>query len=387
MSDRRYSYDNKGRRCVESKDDYKKRHNGKSPDCFIAGTMVKTLFGDKPIESIKEGDCVYTPFGIQKVLKNWKTETEEITTVLFSNGAKISSKNNHRYYTDNGFIPACKLLDSMIECFSWGKILLWQVKSLFSTKARSISFKQAVDTIQSGKIIMGRDFFTGSFGLNTTGLFQKDTRFTILIRIGATMIYPILKWFGQKIIYRDTSKNTIKTQGTKQRIKLISTQLEIQQKNGMDQTQEENGIAYTEKSHGKEERKQSLFVQRAVKSLKHILIHVQSIVQNHAQINIAGSTQKQHSKNVLFAEKNTKRKTQMPKKRNVVAVRVEQNCVGKTDVYNLTLEKHNVYYANGILVENCVDALLLCYYTGKNTAFDDDTLQALAARRKRWKKN
>jgi hypothetical protein len=32
MSDRRYKYDNKGRRCIEPKDDYKKRHGGKSPD-------------------------------------------------------------------------------------------------------------------------------------------------------------------------------------------------------------------------------------------------------------------------------------------------------------------------------------------------------------------
>lgn len=32
LSDRRYKYDSKGRRCVEAKEDYKKRHNGKSPD-------------------------------------------------------------------------------------------------------------------------------------------------------------------------------------------------------------------------------------------------------------------------------------------------------------------------------------------------------------------
>ena len=32
LSDRRYSYNNKTQKVVEKKDDYKKRHGGKSPD-------------------------------------------------------------------------------------------------------------------------------------------------------------------------------------------------------------------------------------------------------------------------------------------------------------------------------------------------------------------
>lgn len=57
MSDRRYSYDSKGRRCVESKDEYKKRHNGKSPDkidalllCFYQGK--NTAFDDDTIAAL-----------------------------------------------------------------------------------------------------------------------------------------------------------------------------------------------------------------------------------------------------------------------------------------------------------------------------------------------
>jgi phage terminase large subunit len=47
LADRRYSYDIKGRRQVEKKDDYKKRHSGKSPDkadalllCFYTGKNI-----------------------------------------------------------------------------------------------------------------------------------------------------------------------------------------------------------------------------------------------------------------------------------------------------------------------------------------------------------
>jgi len=48
LSDRRYSYDTKGRRRVEKKDDYKKRHSGKSPDkadalllCFYTAKNIQ----------------------------------------------------------------------------------------------------------------------------------------------------------------------------------------------------------------------------------------------------------------------------------------------------------------------------------------------------------
>lgn len=48
LADRRYSYDTKGRRQVEKKDDYKKRHSGKSPDkadalllCFYTAKNIQ----------------------------------------------------------------------------------------------------------------------------------------------------------------------------------------------------------------------------------------------------------------------------------------------------------------------------------------------------------
>ena len=39
---------------------------------------------------------------------------------------------------------------------------------------------------------------------------------------------------------------------------------------------------------------------------------------------------------------------------NVVPVSVVTESVPPTLVYNLTLEKHNAYYANGVLVYNCL---------------------------------
>lgn len=52
-----------------------------------------------------------------------------------------------------------------------------------------------------------------------------------------------------------------------------------------------------------------------------------------------------------------------------VAVSARQKVEGKRAVYNLTLENHNVYYANGLLVENCADALMMsCYVPSVDSA-------------------
>ena len=47
--------------------------------------------------------------------------------------------------------------------------------------------------------------------------------------------------------------------------------------------------------------------------------------------------------------------------RPVAVERVQTKCVPATRVLNLTLETENVFYANGVLVENCADALALTF--------------------------
>lgn len=46
--------------------------------CFVAGTMIATSVGYRPIESIKVGDMILTPFGYNKVLKTFNREANVI---------------------------------------------------------------------------------------------------------------------------------------------------------------------------------------------------------------------------------------------------------------------------------------------------------------------
>jgi hypothetical protein len=73
-------------------------------------------------------------------------------------------------------------------------------------------------------------------------------------------------------------------------------------------------------------------------------------------------------KNVLFAAKslkpkNGKDKEQSQTKGKHAAEVVEVNLIGKTNkVYNITVDEDHVYYAGGLLVANCSQALRWLYF-------------------------
>lgn len=68
--------------------------------CFIAGTMVLTPDGERPIESIQEGDLVVTRFGARKVIAASVRESS-VGKVTFSSGSALIGTPDH---------PICAIL-------------------------------------------------------------------------------------------------------------------------------------------------------------------------------------------------------------------------------------------------------------------------------------
>ena len=73
------------------------------PDCFVAGTMVATEDGHKPIETIEVGDYVWATdeetgeTSLKQVVNTFINETTAVTHVTI-NGEVITSTQTHPYY-------------------------------------------------------------------------------------------------------------------------------------------------------------------------------------------------------------------------------------------------------------------------------------------------
>lgn len=94
-----YSITPSGQIRVERKEEMKKRGMA-SPDradgCLVAGTLVRTMRGEVPIESVTTSDKVLTRSGWRKVLRSWMTSPEaETVTVRLDSGATLSGTSDH----------------------------------------------------------------------------------------------------------------------------------------------------------------------------------------------------------------------------------------------------------------------------------------------------
>jgi hypothetical protein len=356
----RYFFTSNGKIQIESKDDIRKR-GLKSPDCFVAGTMVLTPSGEVPIESINVGDVVSTPVGNRVVIKNWESTTTSLTTVDFSNGRSITGKGSHKIFTwDEGWVRLDSLsLDNTIESVSIIKGLKWSLWNLLSTKKKNFGFKRQVDISSlDGKIQMS-DFYTDESGLTRLVKFLKDITYTIKMAIGVTTQSPILN----ASMALNTDVNICFNDGKMMNKQSLSTkdlmQQEKQQSNGTHHQKGLHGTVRMENKHGTKENLPNALAKSVAACSPASSLQKQNFAQSHAR------------KRTLI--KNTHQKASAATARlnllltniGLKSVALETapiSCeVSETKVYNLTLDEDNVYYANGILVANCADAFVLTF--------------------------
>ena len=388
----RYWYDKFNRIIIEPKDDIKAR-GLPSPDfldalCFVKNTMIATPKGDVAIQDIKHGDIVCTPFGDTKVKLLWKNETSKLATVNFSNGNKLSGTPNHNVFVW-GFgekrLDALTLTD-VVSVYGQRR-LLWKFLKALSILGVDIQFKRMVD-ITKGQNATALGFFTAMCGLIISEKYQKIMTFITRMTAGGTMNQIILNQSVCTNTGANTPKNAFDWEHSNRQLKRLCDKL----LNGMDQKKEVIGIASTRRNNGKTPqqkrsnakivekitkpiwvilntalehvRSTSIFkhilqikenVHGAVKSLWQIDIGTQNAVQEHVPTDCAVNKRKffvpkdvVHSVISYFSRRLSMQTT------NVVPVDVQQENVHPTTVYTLTLEKHNAYYANGILVFNCL---------------------------------
>jgi hypothetical protein len=78
-------------------------------ECFVAGTLIDTPSGKKPIESLSENDIVISTDKPRRILSVYKKRSNIITKLNLSNDEFILTTPNHPFFTDVGWVCAANL--------------------------------------------------------------------------------------------------------------------------------------------------------------------------------------------------------------------------------------------------------------------------------------
>lgn len=80
-------------------------------ECFAAGTLIETPDGAIPIETFQPGQAVYSLVGLDRIKACFanRIPLSRLVRVVFDNGVTLFCSKEHLFYTDIGWVPAAKL--------------------------------------------------------------------------------------------------------------------------------------------------------------------------------------------------------------------------------------------------------------------------------------
>ena len=316
--------------------------------CFTGDTLIETENGLKRIDSIKVDERVWTSGGLKSVERVWENGYKKICniTLFFANFAvRMSVTPDHK-------VKAGKQWKKVSE-LKRGDIL-WV--SRFSMERNIISIKER-------DIIPGEQGdCTGWCGNTTTERFLWDTKSTTKTGILQTMTSAILSAFHTGHTLKDTLMALFKGEN---RRNLSNTwhQSAPGQQSGTGVMRVENG---TGNMHPERKRERlnapALYAER--NSYPHIRMQ-DSVPTIASQSGGEITTKMMKQEYALYAERSSGQTDSRTQNAAVAVVLqdIEIRSVEEREVFDLQVNDVHEYFANGILVHNCLDALRYALWT------------------------
>ena len=313
--------------------------------CFTGDTLILTEEGLKRIDSIQIGDNVMTSKGYRKVTHLFTQGCRLVRVVRFDFGnfaIEIQATPEHKFKTKKGWKELQKLTTS--DTIYLSKSLM--EKNITFIMEKDISHEVHIDC-------------TETYGSSIMELSQRD--FTSIIKMKTLKITAskTLNWLKGESIYGFMRKSIYKMKHILQKLVRICTKHQKLPKNGIIQQKEENGIDYKGlKSLEIEQKKNTLASVVEVNSArKH------SVFQNSVQIDAKANGEeirdlimkKGHASTVV----RTSLQTNIAKNDFVVEFVAKSISTLKEyeqPTYDIEVEDMHEFFANGILVHNCIDA-------------------------------
>lgn len=326
--------------------------------CLIAGTMVTTSEGDKPIEEVNIGDMVLTRRGYRRVIRSWLTQKKaQVYQVDFSDGQRLIGTAGHPVFVKTcGFvnIDALKRDDEIItlsEANKWQRLLSLMASSSGDIQKQQTGHQEHITRRQVHIVSKGLVSYIKRFGEASMVIFQKGIIYITRMAMRSTIVLRIWNVFLHTTIYQYIKINIC-------RMLNIWRVSDHWLPSGTGQTKVVPGTDYTQHN-----RKPKSFC-GAITAVKNTLVgcirYITSVLLPAIPLLEGGQELMTSRKFAPFVDMHLQRtSTVMSKPAHDCVVRVTGLCklAERLDVYNLEIEDEHEFFANGVLVHNCYDAL------------------------------
>lgn len=311
---------------------------GGADHCFVFNTIIKTNLGDKYISNIEIGDYVLTSGGFKKVLNSWCSGIKQ-TYKYRINDLELISTRDHKIRTNKGWKEIQKLEKGDV---------IYQYKSLEVSYIKDMSMKSILLLVKNAYIEL--------FGNTTMEQYQKDLTYIILMVIKKIIQSKISLWLKNISTHQNIVKNGIKNI---QSLLKIIWRNKIILESGTRVKKDMIGINNMRLNKILDIRNMvRLYVQYV---MKYILRKLN--IRKFVQINVK---QNQEDFQVLTASLLSVNVENNLPQINTVKLNFAQEVViidfietldNIIEVFDLTIQNKHEFFANDILVSNCVDAM------------------------------
>ena len=325
----------------------------KDNHCIVKGEKITTKRGLIEIENVEVGDYVLTRKGWNKVLASVYMGEQEFIT-LQTNENTLKCTREHRIFTLNkGWIYAKELqVGDKLLCHN---VNVWNTTGIFGD-AIQIQNEGVIEFITKKLLRKNRNICIDIFGKNITEKFLKIVIYIIKMKI--IMTTPLKTWYALRL--KSIGMNIL--WWVKDILNNVCTWIKSETKLKND----------TEVN--KDVKNMPVLVQWLGSLLFLLLNTVKNVIKNFILkklvILIYFAVMLVNLNGVVRMEKITSKKCANGVKKNLQltniknndfvvknVVQVIQGQKNVAEVYDLSVENEHEFFANGILVHNCIDAV------------------------------
>lgn len=341
----------------------------KSPDrldaCFVKGTDILTGRGNIPIETVVPGDFAWTRKGWKKVLNCGLTRrSAPVSTVTTFGGRTLTGTPSHPFWSEGVFVPMDRLVcGSILSCQNAEEFLTsGTLLDKRPQRAERLSFLTGFHITDTPTVSDGicasilrvarmasRFSCIAKYGLRRTVQFLADATFITAMTIRFTMNYRILSAWHQRLTMPSFVEN-VASGGVD-----IWTTCERWPRRGMAALLGSCGTCATPNKCGRgknQNRADDAWL--AAKQLPDSARTNVSVMRPALGVWPIDSIDINRSFLAQFAKECFGRVNIESSQCSAADVVLGVRAAGEADVYNLEVEDAHEYFANGILVHNCV---------------------------------